>query len=266
MEITLQRTSSDADALMMLTELQAICHSWGLLNGATFDSNKENFVILSHHRPAVLNPESVQSDNTFKLLGIKFDTKLNMGCQIDETIRKASFQLLPLTRLASVVPADVLFRLYKSYILPILEYPTPAIQHACRTSLSRIDTFQDKFARSIGLSKVDMWTRHRLAPPSTRRQVALMGLLHKIRLGYAAPALSFLAPSAVSNTLRRTRHTPQQHLRAVGDSYSALELEMYRRSWWGSIIMNYNSLPPQIVAENSVKGFQRLLQRELLHL
>ena len=85
-----------------------------------------------------------------------------------------------------------LVALYKAQLLSYIEYRTAAIYHACQSSLDTLDGIQDKLLEAAGMSPVDAINNCRLAPLSSRRDMALLGLIHRAVLGSRRPLeLSF---------------------------------------------------------------------------
>ena len=73
--------------------------------------------------------------------------------------------------------------LYKAHLLSYLEYRTPAIYHATRVVLGRLDAVQSRFLHDVGVNEVDALVHFRLAPLSARRDMAMLGLIHRTVLG-----------------------------------------------------------------------------------
>ena len=63
-----------------------------------------------------------------------------------------------------------------------LEYRTPAVYHATRQVLAPLDRIQDKFLNDIGVDGVTALMRFNLAPLSARRDMAMLGLIHRTAL------------------------------------------------------------------------------------
>ena len=102
---------------------------------------------------------------------------------------------------------------------------------------------------------------HSLALLAMRRHISLLGLLHKIVLGQAPAPIEHLFSRKTSN-LRDfgidsgvSRHDRQLH-----DPIEPGHSPMIRRSVFGMIRI-YNSLPQRTVSLQSVKSFQRALQK-----
>ena len=63
------------------------------------------------------------------------------------------------------------------------EYRTPAIYHATRAILCRLDAVQTRFLKDIGVDEVTALTVFHLAPLCARRDMALLGFIHRTVLG-----------------------------------------------------------------------------------
>ena len=55
--------------------------------------------------------------------------------------------------------------------------------HASYSSLERIDSMQRRFLHALEVSEEYAFTQHNFAPPSVRRDIGMLGLLHKRVLG-----------------------------------------------------------------------------------
>ena len=87
-----------------------------------------------------------------------------------------------------------------------MESSTPGIFHAAPSVLSRIDRVQARFVRETGMTETQAIEVFRLAPLCARRDMAMLGALHKINLGTAAKQLSELFP--VIGASRDISHWP----------------------------------------------------------
>ena len=62
---------------------------------------------------------------------------------------------------------------YKQQVLSYIEYKTPAVYHATRTVLNRLDKQQNHFFRELGIAKDAALMDFNLAPLSLRRDIAV---------------------------------------------------------------------------------------------
>ena len=74
---------------------------------------------------------------------------------------------------------EQLVLLYKSQLLSFIEYRTVAIYHACDSALEALDHVQDKLLVAVGASQVEALLAFNLAPLAARRDMALLGLIHR---------------------------------------------------------------------------------------
>ena len=74
-------------------------------------------------------------------------------------------------------------------MLSYIEYKTAAIYHATQGELSIIDRIQAGFLRELGISENDALLHFNLAPLHTRRDIAMLGVIHRAAIGRAHPQL-----------------------------------------------------------------------------
>ena len=92
--------------------------------------------------------------------------------------------------------------LYKCHILCFIESGTPAYYHAAPSILNMLDSVQNDFLEVIGISKREALIHFNLAPFNSRRDIAMLGVLHKVVLGVApAPFFSLHPPQAIHNNI-----------------------------------------------------------------
>ena len=157
-----------------MTNCQHELHKWGAANQVAFDADKESQHILSLSQP---------EGSEFKLLGVLFDTELSMAHAVAELVSSACWKLRTLLRTKRFYTDADLIVLYKAHLLSYLEYRTPAIYHATRAVLRRLDAVQRNFLHDIGVDEVTALLHFHLAPLNTRRDIALLGVIHRAVLG-----------------------------------------------------------------------------------
>ena len=130
---------SDTDNDIIKTcmcDCQQELHKWGLANQVAFDAGKESQHVLSVSDPF---------GDSFKMLGVSFDSSLSMADAIEELVAASSWKLRTLIRTRRFYSHADLVVLYEAHLLSFIEYRTPAIYHATRLCLSRIDAIQNRF-------------------------------------------------------------------------------------------------------------------------
>ena len=196
----------------------------------------------------------------FKLLGVLFDAKLEMFAAACAIASQAGTHLRTLLRGSRFFGIEELVRLYKANVLSYIETWTPALYHAAPLTLSCIDALQDTFLCHVDISPSTALDRFGLVPLKTRRDIAMLGLLHRVRLRIAPTCLMQLFPFerrpiySYGVPLGKPRHVYQ-----LADPVSRQSPMFFRRSIFG-LIHVYNDLDPVIVEADNVKSFQHKLQ------
>ena len=231
-------SSSDNVAIKAsLNNCQQELHKWRAANQVAFDSGKESQHVLSLTDPL---------GDTFKLLGVTFDSELSMAESISELVSAAGWKLRTLLRTRRFYTDADLVVLYKAHLLSYLEYRTPAIYHATRAILRRLDAVQTRFLKDIGVDEVTALNKFHLAPLTTRRDIAMLGLIHRTAMGKG--------PAQFMVFFKRDPHS-----KALHDPRIDSNAPITRRSALGLVAI-YNMLPPSVLGSKTVSAFQRSLQ------
>jgi hypothetical protein len=228
------------NATAAMDTVQGELHRWGAANQVSFDPVKESKHILSRSDPF---------GTDFKLLGIIFDCKLEMENAVRFLNGKVKWKLQMLLRSRRSFPTEDLVTQYKQQVLTYIEYRTPAIYHATKTVLGRLDKLQDKFLRELGISREAALMDFSLAPLSMRRDIALLGLLHRSAIGEG--------PAHFKEYFKRRENS----LRLIDPLEDTQPSLLKRRSIWG-LVRVYNTLGGTLQCK-FVKDFQQHLQERV---
>lgn len=223
------------------TKCQRELHSWGRANQVSFDPLKE-----SHHILTLTDP----TGSTFKLLGVIYDDGLVMDEAIAVVVSEASWKMRTLLRTKRFYTDADLIVLYKAHLLSYLEYRTPAIYHGTREVLARLDAVQTKFLRDVGIDEVTALMEFNLAPLRMRRDIAMLGVLHRAALGEGPPQLREMF-----------RRRPGSYM-MEDPYYGATRHPLVKRSAWG-LLPVYNKLGSGAQSIATVKNFQFYLQERV---
>ena len=110
------RTAPETTVLAELTECQSSLHRWGAANQVMFDAGKEEYAVLSQSDP---------EGETFKLLGVEFDPKLNMEAAIHTCVSACSWKLKTVLRARRFFSDAELITVLKAHIISFVEYRPP---------------------------------------------------------------------------------------------------------------------------------------------
>ena len=138
-----------------------------------------------------------------------------------------------------------------------MEIHNGAIFHASDSALQKLDSLQNHFLKSIGMDVAKAFVDFNFAPPRLRRNIGVLGLLHKRVLGKCHPVFQKLLPFHVDvfGSLRPREHSRQLygHILEVRNQHS-----LHSRSIFG-MVYEYNKLPQSIIDCVSISEFQKKL-------
>ena len=117
----------------------------------------------------------------------------------------------------------------------------------------------EHFLNEMNMDPVIAFLNYNLALLDLRRDIGMLGLLHKCRLGIAHPWLVSLFPSATVQPTG-TRYSDKRHDRQILERCKGKFLEMTRNSLFG-LVRVYNFLPEHVVHCDTVKKFQKELTK-----
>ena len=180
------------DKKIPLVEMQSVVgkcrdrvHKWGKTYKVTFDASKEHVVIIH---------PSLNHGDSFKLLGCTMDTDLRMQSAIEQMLSKVRPKVTAILRTRAYYPIPELVNQFKTHVWGLMEAHSGGIFHAASTLLQKIDHVQSRFLRELDLSPECAFLELNFAPPSLRRRIAILGLMHKRVLGKCHPSFDFLLP------------------------------------------------------------------------
>ena len=249
---TAPASTTNDELLQQAQVCQSLVHSWGRANGVSFEASKEGFHVFSRTDPW---------GDVLKLLGILFDTKLLMDAEVQGLVQECAWRVTQLLRGGRFfAPAELLF-LYKQHVLSHMGYRTSAIYHGSDTVLEPLQGIQRRVLKAVGLTDLDALVHFKLAPLATRRDIAVLGLIHRQTLGRGPPQLeSFFQRAPEPLTPPRTRLACNRHRLQLISHCTGQHKDFLKRSVLGAIDV-YNLLPPRIVeAASDVPKFQGMLQ------
>ena len=187
-------------------QLQTAIHHWGHNNRVIFDPSKEH--------TAIIHPTLGEGTN-FKYLGAITDPKLSMLPEINRILSKAKPKVTAILRTTPYFNTTDLLLQFKSHVWPHLEGTTGAIYHAHTTHLAKLDHLQDQFTKHINLTVEQAFIHYNFAPQRLRRDIAVLGFLHKCAHKQQHPDILHLFPTIprlqyqARHQLRRPHHDKQ---------------------------------------------------------
>ena len=221
-------------------------HKWGAANQVVFDPLKEGLHVLS-----LLN--NVESN--FCFLGCRVDSRLQMQLLLEDLVLSSRWKVASLLRVRCYHSLAEMVNLYKAQLLGFIEYRTAAIYHAGACHLEALDDVQKMFLEGVGLKSEDALLFYNLAPLCTRRDIAMLGLLHRSALRFGPP---HFAEFFKRDPLTRLMHNPYAVAPYTIGPYRRCSAILTNSAL--GLILVYNSLSMMEREAESVADFQSLLQ------
>lgn len=125
----------------------------------------------------------------FEIFGVTFDTKMSMHKEIFKLSCEVSKEMRALVKVRKFCGIYALISLYKARVLPCAERSTPAFSHIHPNNLLCFDYVQVIFLEDLGVSCKEPLTVFNLALLRTRRNMSMLGLLHRTQLGEALSSI-----------------------------------------------------------------------------
>ena len=223
---------------------------WGRLNRVAFDEKKEHMVIV-HPVLAFGDP--------FNLLGLLVDPKLTMRNAVDKILSKIRPRIKALLRTRSHYSIASLIEQFKTHVWGLMESHSGGIAHAATSILDQLDNSQEHFLDELGVSVQTAFDSHNFAPPTLRRNIAILGLIHKRVLALSHPSFDELLPYFHQ---RFGFHLEGRHSKQLYNHCEEIvsQWRLWQRSIFG-MVDKYNLLPQSAVDCPSVSTFQSLLTK-----
>ena len=236
-------STTNADIMVQMAKTRVNVHRWGKRNRVLFDAGKEHI--------AIVHPVHGEGDD-FKILGTIWDAQLNMQTAVETILKKARPKVSALLRTRGLYDHANMLGQYKTHIWSYIEHHNGVIMHAAPSAVKRLDDMQGNFLKELHLLPESAFLDYNFAPSCLRRDIGILGFLHKRVLGECHAALMDFLP-------RRPTCAPW-HDKQLDSRTSEF---LHRRSLYNKSLFNkigiYNRLPQEVVDINNVSGFQRCL-------
>ena len=192
--------------------------------------------------------------SSFTQLGVVLESNLCMDTMCVQLVTACKWKVDCIHRCKAFHTVQEQLQIFKAMIWSFLEYRTAAIYHCSATLLDEIDAVQSCFLRRSHISPINAAMHFNFLPLCTRRDIAMLGLLHRSFLGYGPTHFKkffYVVPGTnkLADPYRQRPYTSGPwNRRTPSITYSALGL-----------ISVYNSLDSWIRNNRSVSEFQSAL-------
>ena len=201
----------------------------------------------------------IGNTQSHKHLGITFDTKKCWSSHIDNICKSALKHIGVLRKLKYTLSLEHLLKIYKTFILPILEYGCEVWDGCTSFDISKLEKVQLEAARLItGLPRFAkteaLYLESGLMSLQERRKIRKLCLFYKIKNGLALDFLQMFLPPTVSE---RTDYNLRNSSDYTDHFY---RLESTKKSFIPSTLSLWNELHPTIQNQNTFTSFKNSLQ------
>ena len=93
--------------------------------------------------------ELLEQVTVFKYLGVLIDNRLNFNAHVDQICKKSKMSLGAIGRVRCFITKSIALNLYKSLVLPYIDYAAFIYQHTSAENLARVQMIQNNACRLI---------------------------------------------------------------------------------------------------------------------
>ena len=140
---------------------------------------------------------------------------------------------------------------FKTHVLPILETVTAAVYQAPESTLSKLQHVQDSCLLMLGVDPRTAFLHFNLAPLSTRRDIAMLGFLHKCAWNRVSLSASELFPVRHVPVRRSSRVANRAHDMGLLKRCDGHHLDIMKNGLFG-LVEIFNRLREGIVRSETV--------------
>ena len=177
----------------------------------------------------------------FRMLGLPTDVKLTMRPAVESIMSRVRPKITALLRTGAYYNTETMIMQFKTHIWGLIETHSAGLFHACTSLLNQFDQCQDNFLNKLHCNAAAAFLNNNFAPLTLRRNIAVLGLIHKRVLGLAHPAFSNVMPWDVGIS------PEEYHDKQLYDHSVEMKFQrgLYNRSIFG-MIAEYNRLPQYV--------------------
>lgn len=205
----------------------------------------------------VISDKKLNQSNHVKYLGVYIDESLKWNKQISFITSKTYPKLKLLNRLSQFLSQDILLRIYKQTILPVLDYGCIVWGQCSKQNAGRLERLQNHAMRII------LSTSRKTCTQSMRTKLGLLSLASRRR---------FMAVQLVHKIVNNSTHCPPQlqgyftkrscmHNRTLRDNNNTLNIPrtktaMGEKAFKVAAAKEWNSLPKELRETKTLRSFK----------
>ena len=134
------------------------------------------------------------SGESFRLLGLMIDLDLRMHTAIDQLLSKIRPKTTAILRMRGYYAVPDIINQYKTHVWRLVESHCGGYFHAATSLLDKVGQVQSNFLHKLNISEREAFLEFNFAPTILRRNIGILGLIHKRVLGLCHPSFEALLP------------------------------------------------------------------------
>jgi hypothetical protein len=241
---------------------------WAEDNKTTFEPDKTAMLVVSGPRAAtrfdptgiVMGGFAVEQVEEVKVTGFIFDSGLLMSSHINMVAKKARQRVGALRNLRPYLDAQNMKAMYESFVRSILEYGNVLYMGAAESHLAKLDQIQSSVEKLGGFKCV---------PLSVRREIAAVKLALKLLDQDCRRDLNRFAPILIDGQSFNHGHDTMHKLQGIQlqpVSFHKYPLNIFLRSYLGSIHVIWSKLPQELIERGEQYGWRKISSKCKQHL
>lgn len=254
---------NDRDLIDIDTDLEKIC-GWIEVKDLQLNISKVKAMVISRKKfppkPSIkISGQQLEHVDNFKLLGVIITSNLSWSSHINSITKKAKRLLGFLYRSFRESGQLCLNKLYKSVVLPHLDYCSCVWDPHQITYVNKIEHIQSFAARIV----TNNWTKDaaqlksdlKWSPLADRRKFQKLSLCYRILSGNS------IIPSSV---FQPHPHPCARRMNSKPLYLPYLRTLHHKSSFLFSVVEDWNTIPDKIVSLSSYQAFKNHLKNHLL--
>ena len=139
-------------------EFIATLHEWCLRNKLTINFDKTKHMLVPRNdvceqlvcsKKIILGGSTLENVSVYHYLGIDLDKHMTFDKLVDATFNKANQKLHLLKKIRPFISISVAAQVYKSHVLPILDYGDFLVDSCTQNKINTLDSIQNRAVRII---------------------------------------------------------------------------------------------------------------------
>ena len=227
----------------------------------TFNALKTEYIIVSKRKTRAMHPDLLLNDtkltevNNHKHLGLTISNNMSWSSHINEILAKAEKSLSMMRRSKHILPRSCLDKLYKSMILPLLDYCDVIYDSCTMYESEQLDKLQRK-ASLLCTGAFRITSNEKLLKELGWPKLKNRRTSHRLVLFYKI--LNDLTPQYLKQLCNLIPHNTNNYQLRRNNSFLVpfIHRKSFSKSYFPKTIRDWNKLPNDVKQSQSLNIFK----------